>query len=195
MKIGIVGKYFGTGNFILTDSYISVIEAIKHAAYFYKVKPIIEWIDAEEFEKNPPLAGRSLPSARRSPRKLKELSKYQGIIIPGGFGSRGVEGKIAVIKYLRLNKIPFLGLCYGMQLSVIEYSRSVVGLKNAHTTEVNPETPHPVIDILPEQKSIWRIKITAPRCGWARIPRLSRKNNCLQRLQGVVDFRTSSPSL
>ena len=152
VKIGIVGKYFGTGNFILTDSYISVIEAIKHAAYFYKVKPIIEWIDAEEFEKNPPLAGRSLPSARRSPRKLKELSKYQGIIIPGGFGSRGVEGKIAVIKYLRLNKIPFLGLCYGMQLSVIEYSRSVVGLKNAHTTEVNPETPHPVIDILPEQK-------------------------------------------
>jgi len=131
-------KYFGTGNFILTDSYISVIEAIKHAAYFLKIKPEISWIDAEEFEKNP--------------RQLKELSKYQGVIIPGGFGSRGVEGKIATIKYLRSNKIPFLGLCYGMQLSVIEYSRSVVGLKNAHTTEVNSETPYPVIDILPEQK-------------------------------------------
>lgn len=138
VKIGIVGKYFGTGNFILTDSYISVIEAIKHAAYFLKTKPEISWIDAEEFEKNS--------------RKLKELLKYQGVIIPGGFGSRGVEGKIATIKYCRENKIPFLGLCYGMQLSVIEYSRSVAGLKNAHTTEVNSETPYPVIDILPEQK-------------------------------------------
>lgn len=138
VKIGIVGKYFGTGNFILTDSYISVIEAIKHATYFYKVKPEIEWIDAETFEKN---------SA-----KLKELSNYGGIVIPGGFGSRGVEGKIATIKYLRSNKIPFLGLCYGMQLAVIEYSRSVAGLRSAHTTEVNPKTSHPVIDILPEQK-------------------------------------------
>lgn len=152
VKIGIVGKYFGTGNFILTDSYISVIEAIKHAAYFLKAKPEISWIDAEEFEKNPPLAGRSLSSARRSPRKLKELSKYQGVVIPGGFGSRGAEGKIATIKYCRENKIPFLGLCYGMQLSVIEYSRSVAGLRNANTTEVNSDTPHPVIDILPEQK-------------------------------------------
>ncbi|MCL5004518.1 MAG: CTP synthase [Patescibacteria group bacterium] len=138
VEIGIVGKYFGTGNFILTDSYISVIEAIKHAAYFYKANPVIEWIDAEEFEKNP--------------AKLKGLSKYRGIVIPGGFGSRGVEGKISAIKYLRLNKIPFLGLCYGMQLATIEYSRSVAGLKGAHTTEVNPETPYPVIDILPEQK-------------------------------------------
>ncbi len=138
VKIGIVGKYFGTGSFILTDSYISVIEAIKHAAYFYKVKPIIEWIDAESYEVKP--------------RKLEELNNFNGIIIPGGFGSRGVEGKIATVKYLRSNKIPFLGLCYGMQLAVIEYSRSVAGLRSAHTTEVNPETSHPVIDILPEQK-------------------------------------------
>jgi CTP synthase len=138
VKIGIVGKYFGTGNFILTDSYISVIEAIKHAAYFFKAKPEILWIDAEEFE--------------RTPRKLKELSGHQGIIVPGGFGSRGAEGKIAAIKYCRVNKIPLLGLCYGMQLATIEYSRSVAGLKKAHTTEVNPETPYPVIDILPEQK-------------------------------------------
>lgn len=138
VKIGIVGKYFGTGNFILTDSYISVIEAVKHASYFYKAKPVIEWINSEVFEKQP--------------SKLKELSKYQGVIIPGGFGSRGVEGKITAIKYLRENKIPFLGLCYGMQLTTIEYSRSMAGLRKAHTTEVNPETPHPVIDILPEQK-------------------------------------------
>jgi len=138
VKIGIVGKYFGTGNFILADSYISVIEAVKHAAYYFNRKPEIHWINSEEFE--------------ASAEKLKQLSEYDGIIIPGGFGSRGVEGKISAIRYLREKKIPFLGLCYGMQLAVIEFSRSVAGMKKANTTEINPETPHPVIDIMPEQK-------------------------------------------
>lgn len=137
-KIGIVGKYFGSGNFILEDSYISVIEAVKHAAYFLKVQPEINWIDAEDFEKNK--------------NNLKKLKGYDGIIVPGGFGSRGIEGKINVIKYCREKKIPFLGLCYGMQLAVVEFARLVVGLKNAHTTEINKNTPYPVIDILPEQK-------------------------------------------
>ncbi len=138
VKIGIVGKYFGTGNFILADSYISVIEAVKHAAYYFGRKPEIRWLDAEVYEKNP--------------KQLKELSKYDGVIIPGGFGSRGVEGKIAAIRYLRERKIPFLGLCYGMQLAVIEFSRSVAGLKSAQTTEINSETSQPVIDVMPEQK-------------------------------------------
>ena len=138
IKIGIVGKYFGSGNFVLEDSYISVIEAVKHAAYFFKVQPIIQWIDAEDFEKNK--------------NNLKKLSDYSGIIVPGGFGSRGIEGKISAIKYCRENRILFFGLCYGMQLAVVEFSRSVVGLKNAHTTEINKSTPYPVIDILPEQK-------------------------------------------
>ena len=138
IKIGIVGKYFGSGSFVLEDSYISVIEAVKHAAYFFKVQPIIQWIDAEDFEKNK--------------NNLKKLSDYSGIIVPGGFGSRGIEGKISAIKYCRENRILFFGLCYGMQLAVVEFSRSVVGLKNAHTTEINKSTPYPVIDILPEQK-------------------------------------------
>ena len=138
VKIGIVGKYFGSGGFILTDSYISVIEAVKHAAYYFKIKPEIVWLDAEVYEKNP--------------KKLKELSDFGGIIIPGGFGSRGIEGKISAIKYLRSKKIPFLGICYGMQLAVVEFSRSIAGLKKANTTEVDSQTPFPVIDILSEQK-------------------------------------------
>ena len=139
VKIGIVGKYFGSGNFVLTDSYISVIEAVKHAAYFFKAKPEIEWIDSNDYE--------------RSPKKLQELSRYDGIVVPGGFGSRGVEGKMNAIRYCREHKIPYLGLCYGMQLAVIEFARDVLGLKDAHTTEVDPKTKNPVIYIMPEQKS------------------------------------------
>ena len=138
VKIGIVGKYFGSGDFVLTDSYISVLEAIRHASCAVNRKPVIEWLDAEDYE--------------RSPKKLAELSSYDGVIVPGGFGSRGIEGKIEAIRYLREKKIPFLGLCYGMQLAVVEFARHVVGLKGANTTEVNPKTPHPVIDIMPEQK-------------------------------------------
>ena len=138
IKIGIVGKYFNTGNFVLADSYISVIEAIKHAAWANNRKPIIKWINSEEYEKKP--------------EKLKELKKLDGVIVPGGFGSRGIEGKIKAIEFLRKNKIPFLGLCYGMQIACIEYARNVCKLKNANTSEINKDTEHPVIDIMPEQK-------------------------------------------
>ena len=138
VKIGIVGKYFGTGDFVLSDAYLSVIESIKHAAFFHKRRPVITWINSEEFEKNP--------------QALKTLKNYGGIIVPGGFGSRGVEGKIKAIEYCRKNKIPYLGLCYGMQLACIEFSRHVCGLKDAHTTEINKETKHPIIDLMPEQK-------------------------------------------
>lgn len=138
VKIGIVGKYFGTGDFILSDAYISVIEAIKHAAYRNDLKAEVSWINSESFEKEP--------------EKLEELKKYDGVVVPGGFGSRGVEGKIKAIKFLRNSNIPFLGLCYGMQLMVIEYARNVLGLKDANTTEINRNTKHPVIDIMPEQK-------------------------------------------
>ncbi len=138
IKIGIVGKYFNTGDFVLADSYISVIESIKHACWANDRKPEIEWINSEEYEKNP--------------SKLKELKKLNGVIVPGGFGSRGIEGKIKAIEYLRKNKIPFLGLCYGMQIACIEYARNVCKLKNANTSEINKSTPYPVIDIMPEQK-------------------------------------------
>ncbi len=138
VKIGIVGKYFGTGDFILSDSYISVIEALKHACYKQSLKPEIDWINSELFEKEP--------------EKIEMLKNYGGILIPGGFGSRGIEGKIKAIEYCRLNKIPYLGLCYGMQLAVIEYARHVLNLEGAHTTEVDHKTKYPVIDIIPEQK-------------------------------------------
>ncbi|PJA86505.1 MAG: CTP synthase [Candidatus Moranbacteria bacterium CG_4_9_14_3_um_filter_42_9] len=138
VTIGIVGKYFGTGDFVLSDSYISVIEAIKHAAYANRVKVKFDWINSEIFEKDP--------------AKLEDLRNYAGIVIPGGFGARGVEGKIKAIEFLRNNKIPFFGLCYGMQLSVIEFARNVVGLKDANTTEIDRKTTNPVIDIMPEQK-------------------------------------------
>lgn len=137
VRIGIVGKYFNTGDFMLADSYISVIEAVKHAAWANGRKPEIIWLNAEAYEKDP--------------SRLKELKECGGIIIPGGFGSRGVEGKIAAIQFCRKNKIPFLGLCYGLQLAVIEFSRNVCGMKGAHTTEVNAKTPYPVIHTLPEQ--------------------------------------------
>jgi len=138
IKIGIVGKYFGTGDCILSDAYISVIEALKHACYQNEKKPEIDWINSEIFEKDT--------------KELAKLKNYAGILVPGGFGSRGIEGKIKTIEYVRKNKIPYLGLCYGMQLMVVEYARNVLGLKEAHTAEINPKTAFPVIDLMPEQK-------------------------------------------
>ncbi|MBP6911914.1 MAG: CTP synthase [Candidatus Pacebacteria bacterium] len=138
VRIAVIGKYFETGEFLLSDAYLSVIEAIKYSAYWQNKKPKIEWISANDFEKN-----------YSSTAKLK---KYDGIIVPGGFGSRAIEGKINVIRYARENKIPYLGLCYGMQLAVIEFARHVATMKGAHTTEVNPKTPYPVIDIMEGQK-------------------------------------------
>lgn len=137
VKIGIVGKYFTSGDFSLTDAYLSVIEAIKHAAWAQGRKPEITWLNSEEFEKDP--------------KKLEELSSFDGIVVPGGWGSRGVEGKIATAQYCREHNIPYLGLCYGLQMAVIEYARNVVGLKGAHTTEVDPKTKYPVIDTIPDQ--------------------------------------------
>lgn len=137
VKVGIVGKYFATGDFILPDAYISVIEAIKHSSWINNVRPEIHWINSDAYEKQPSL--------------VKELKDYDAIIVPGGFGSRGIEGKITAIKYARENKIPFLGLCYGMQLATIEFARTVVGLKDAASTEFKPNTKHPIIHIMPDQ--------------------------------------------
>jgi len=138
VSIGIVGKYFKTGDFVLSDAYISVIEALKHAACDVNRQVKLVWIDSAEFE------GEN--------QSLETLKEYDGILIPGGFGSRGIEGKINVIRFCRENKAPYFGLCYGMQLAVIEYARHVAGLTGAHTTEVDQETAHPVVDIMPEQK-------------------------------------------
>ncbi|MFH1105722.1 MAG: CTP synthase, partial [Candidatus Aenigmatarchaeota archaeon] len=140
VRIGIVGKYFDTGAFKLTDSYVSVIEAVKHAAAWNSLKPDIVWIDSKDYEKDK--------------ERLNELKGMDGIIVPGGFGSSGVEGKILAIEFARKNNTPFLGLCYGLQLSVIEFARNVCGMSDANSTEIDPKTNYPVIDILPEQKQI-----------------------------------------
>jgi CTP synthase len=137
VKIGIVGKYFDTGDFVLSDAYLSVIEAIKFSAFELGVKPEIHWLNAKDYQKDP--------------AKVKELAQYQGILVPGGFGETGIEGKINAIRFARENKIPYFGLCYGMQLLTVEYARHVAGLKTAHTTEIDAKTKHPIIMILPEQ--------------------------------------------
>ncbi len=142
IKIGMVGKYFKTGKFTLMDSYISIIEAIKHASFSLKAKPEIIWFDAENYEKNP--------------KSLKELKQFDGVIVPGGFGGRGIEGKIKAIEFCRKQKIPFLGLCLGMQLAVIEFARNMCGLKDANSTEFIKNTKNPVIDVMPEQKILLR---------------------------------------
>ncbi len=138
IKIGIVGKYFATGDYILADSYISIIEAVKHASWTQNLSVQIEWLSSDEYETDL--------------NKISELQNFDGIIVPGGFGSRGVEGKILTAQYCREHKIPYLGLCYGMQIATIEFARNIAGLKNANTTEINPNTPYPVIHLMQEQE-------------------------------------------
>lgn len=137
ITIAIAGKYV-----TLEDAYISIVESIKHACVANNVKPNIKWINTEKIE-------------TEKDYKVEDLLKeVQGVIVPGGFGERGIEGKINVIKYARENNIPFLGLCLGLQTAVIEFARNVCGLKNAHSTEFNPNTPYPVIDLMLEQRKI-----------------------------------------
>lgn len=138
VKIGIVGKYFDTGSFKLEDSYMSVIEAVKHASWHNDRRPEINAIDSKEFEKNP--------------ESLQTLNEFDAVIVPGGFGKEGIEGKISAINYCRKKKIPFLGLCLGLQLAVVEFARNECNFGNANSTEFDPLTQHNVIDILPEQK-------------------------------------------
>jgi len=138
VHLGIVGKYFSTGDFCLADSYISVIEAIKHAAVVNKCQPELHWINAEDIEK----------------KGVKILKQLNGVIVPQGWGSRGAEGKIKAIKYCRENKVPYFGLCYGMQMAVIEFARNVLRFVGANSEEVNPKTKYPVIHIMPGQKEL-----------------------------------------
>jgi CTP synthase len=144
VKIGIVGKYFETGKFTLMDSYISIIEAVKQASWFHRRKPEIHWLSAEKYEKHS--------------RSLRELKEFDGIIVPGGFGGRGAEGKIKAVEFCRKQKIPYLGLCFGMQLAVVEFARNVCGLKRANSTELASNCPQPVIDVIPEQKALLKEK-------------------------------------
>ncbi len=138
VNIAVVGKYFMSGDYVLSDVYISVIESMKHAAAALDLKVKLSYLDSEPYETDV--------------AKLQELKNYDGVLVPGGFGSRGVEGIIAAINFARENKIPYFGLCYGMQLLVIEYARNKAGFAGATTSEINKEAAHPVIDIMPDQK-------------------------------------------
>lgn len=135
-KIAMVGKYFTTGDFTLSDAYLSVIESIRHAAAANGFKPKISWIDSNQIETE----------------GVKVLAGFDGIIVPGGFGSRAVEGIITAIKFAREGKVPYFGLCYGMQLAAVEFARNVLDLADAHTTEIDPKTRHPIIDVMADQK-------------------------------------------
>ena len=135
IQIAMVGKYV-----TLADSYVSVNEALRHAAAAHNAKARMTWIESEEFEKNPSM--------------LKSLDEYHGIIIPGGFGKRGSEGKILAANYGRERNIPYLGLCFGFQLAIVSFARHVCGLAGANSTELDPSTKYPVIDTLPSQKTV-----------------------------------------
>jgi len=136
VTIGICGKYTE-----LADSYLSVVEALVHSGAHNNAKVNVKWIDTTDLE-----------NGKTSVEEL--LNDVKGIIIPGGFGTRGAEGKIALIKYVRENNIPFLGICYGLQLATVEFARNVCNLPGANTTEIEPLAEHPVVDILPEQRAI-----------------------------------------
>jgi len=143
VTIAIVGKYFSTGDFILSDAYVSVIEAIKFSAYWQGMKPKLVWLHSEDFEGSKVKVEKTLH---------EKLGKVDGVLVPGGFGETGIEGKVNVIRYVRENRIPYFGLCYGMQLLVIEYARNVAGIKDAHTREISPNATNAVIDIMEHQK-------------------------------------------
>lgn len=132
--IALVGKYVE-----LQDAYISVVEALRHAGYAFDADIDIRWINSEHVDRD---------------NVAQLLQGVNGILVPGGFGDRGIEGKIEAIRYAREQRIPFLGICLGMQLASVEFARHVVGLKGAHSAEIDPNTPHPIIDLLPEQKDI-----------------------------------------
>jgi len=134
VKIGLVGKYVQ-----LPDAYLSVVEALKHGGYFNNTDVEIVWVDAETVSQE---------------EVERQLASVDGILVPGGFGIRGIEGKIHAIRFARENKLPFLGVCLGLQCAVVEFARNVVGLEGANSSEFDPETPHPVIDLLPEQKTV-----------------------------------------
>jgi len=149
VRIALIGKYAA-----MTDSYVSMSEALRHAGAACKTRVCIDHLEAEKLE--------------REPECVRDLSNYNGIFVPYGFGPRGTEGKIAAIRHARENDMPFLGICYGFQLAVVEFARNVCGLKNANSTEIDPGSPYPVIDLMPEQRGI-ELKGATMRLGAHKI--------------------------
>ena len=143
VKIAVVGKYFSSGDFVLSDVYLSVLEAIKYSAYELGLQPDITYLSAQEFEDK---------------KNLKQLKKFDGVLVPGGFGTTGIQGKLNVIEYTRKQGIPYFGICYGMQLMVLEYAQNVLKLKNASTEEIDPKAEHLVIAVQANQKDLIKEK-------------------------------------
>jgi len=137
INVAVVGKYFETGSYKLSDVYISVVESLKHASWHNNVKTNLHWITSSEVEEK---------------GAATVLEGFDGIVVPGGFGKRGTEGLIQTIQYARENNVPYLGLCYGMQMAAIEFARNVLKMKNANTVEVDVKTQYPVINLMPDQE-------------------------------------------
>jgi len=166
VKVALVGKYAG-----LVDSYVSMNEALRHGGAACQAQVLIDYIEAETLE--------------QSPDKVEALKNYDGIFVPYGFGPRGTEGKMRAIRFARENDVPFLGICYGFQLAVIEFTRNVCGLKEANSTEINPDTQHPVIDLMPEQRGI-AYKGASMRLGAHKIT--VKKGTLVYKLYGAEEI-------
>jgi CTP synthase len=181
VKIGMIGKYQKTGDYTLEDSYVSVIEALKHAGLIFGVLPEITWLDSEKVE-NMVIS-----------EIEKIFSNLDAIIVPQGWGSRGTEGKIRAIKYARDNKIPFLGLCFGMQMATIEFARNVLGMKSANTEEVNSKTKYPVIHIMPGQVEYLKKKQYGGTIRLGAWPCMIKKGTKLDKAYKKYGGRKSNP--
>ena len=164
VTIALVGKYTQ-----LHDSYLSVVEALHHGGFANDAEVSIKWVDSEKLEKEPEKIG-------------GKLGEIDGMIIPGGFGSRGTEGMILAAQYARINGIPFLGICLGMQMALVEFARNVVGWKDANSSELDPETFHPVIDLMPEQEGVTQLGGTM-RLG--AYPCVLKRGSLAHRLYGI----------
>ncbi|MFQ6080831.1 MAG: CTP synthase [Candidatus Bathyarchaeia archaeon] len=166
LRVALVGKYAG-----LEDSYVSMSEALRHGGAACRARVLIDYIEAETLEQN------------SSAWEL--LKNYDGIFVPYGFGPRGTEGKMRAIRFARENNIPFLGICYGFQLAIVEFARNVCELEGASSTEINPDTPHPVIDLMPEQRGV-EYKGATMRLGAHKI--LVKKGTLAYKLYGSEEI-------
>jgi CTP synthase len=175
IKLGMIAKYYKSGNYDLKDSYASVIEAVNHACWAQGIKAQLEWIVSDDLEKDT--------------ERQKKLAEFDGIIVPQGWGSRGVEGKIKAVEIARVNKVPYLGLCFGMQMAVIEYSRNVLGLKNANSEEADTKTKYPVIHVMEHQKALIKQKLFGGTIRLGAWPCLVKKNT--QLAAAYADFGNS----
>ncbi|MFH1013175.1 MAG: CTP synthase [Thermoplasmatota archaeon] len=173
ITIGIVGKYFDIGTSQLSDSYISVIEAVKHASWANNLEPTIQWIDSKEFEDHP--------------QNLKALEKVDGVIVPGGFGLSGIQGKIDTIHYAREHGLPFLGLCLGMQLAVVEYAQHICCLEDANSKEFKKHAKDPVIDFIPEQVNILQESRYGATMRLGSYPAILKSGTMIHRLYGTTE--------